>query len=260
MQTIEVTVAGGRRRFTLQPFTVRQALEHVSIRERAWLAAQAALGESSSEARAAQVYLEAIAPVVVALLSTPADEGEGLKLSEFWELDSRDVPRVLAAQQDLVKVRDLIITSQAMLMEAAPAPATIPDLPESHEITVVVAGETRRFYIGRIILVHALNYLRAQEAIADAMRTACADIVDRAESVALSAELYLHGVGPLLTEVILATPADSRPTLTLEDVWTMEPDAPLRIQAEFESITGIGSLADKALELLHVARQKAKVR
>lgn len=127
------------------------------------------------------------------------------------------------------------------------------------DIEVVVGGEPRRFTLPRMNVAQALAYVRMQKEIADAVYTACEGIDADAASV-LCAEFYLHGIAPMLAEVVLANPADDGPALTVADAYTLDASEPMRILGVFEDLTGIAKIFERGQDLLLAARATASRR
>ncbi len=121
MQTVTVTVAGQERRFSLNPFTIGEALDHIEASELAWNEAREsvkkAMGDPMSMTISSKAYLEAISPTVVALLCDPADDGRPLTEQEFWQLDAADPANVIAAQEEFAQVRFLAVGGQMLVQE-----------------------------------------------------------------------------------------------------------------------------------------------
>jgi hypothetical protein len=130
---VQVRVNGAPRRFRLQSWTVREAVEHLQARENAntasRMAAAGALADPESLTLISLAHLEAIAPAVLKILSSPEDGGEPLDEAGFWLADSADIYRVLDAQDawsgtDRLLTRTLQLREQALQLVAQTLAAT----------------------------------------------------------------------------------------------------------------------------------------
>lgn len=120
-------------------------------------------------------------------------------------------------------------------------------------IFVRVAGAERAFTVTAVTAAQCVVYLKLTEAIESSTRTAVANLEEE-ESLALTADLYLEAVTPILTDIILTTPADGGLPLTAEDVQAMDAGEPFRVLAAFEDWCGITHAAANAQQLMLTAR------
>ena len=121
-EDVSVFVDGKERRFTLKRFTIQEAIDPLRIQETAWNAAEQAREEAVGNplvlTLSSEAYLRGVGPQVVSLLRFPADGGEPLTLEEFRLLDPDDPAMVLAKQEELSSIRNLILNGQLVLCEA----------------------------------------------------------------------------------------------------------------------------------------------
>ena len=118
-QFVSVLVSGKERHFKLTRYTTGESIKHLGIQEKAWNAALKecgqAIGDPLSHTLSSTAYLKAIAPRVVALLQNPADFDGPLTEEEFWKLDPGDASKVMAAQEELSSMEDLIANGEMFL-------------------------------------------------------------------------------------------------------------------------------------------------
>lgn len=96
----------------LRAQSIKKQLEQLRIQEKGRQEgidrAAAIVGSKTVLTDATEAYYASLAPVMLFLLKEPADGGAPLTAEEFWELDTADPKRVIAAQEELTALEEAL--------------------------------------------------------------------------------------------------------------------------------------------------------
>lgn len=119
---ISVLVDGRERRFRLRSQPIAKQLEHLEIQERGreqgLAMAEQSFSSETTLTDAHRAYITSLVPVLTNLLREPADQGKPLTPDECWLIDSNDILRVIAEQEEITNMASIMGKSLALQQTA----------------------------------------------------------------------------------------------------------------------------------------------